>query len=810
MRSWRDLRLAIRGFAKNPSFALLAVLALALGIGAATIIFSVVDNIALNPFPFIDSQRLMFIQIHDVTSSLPGGRYGFSAPEFLDIAERNQVFDRVVARSFQDVLYRSESGTEQWNGNLVSPNTFDFLGMPALIGRVIQPDDGKPDAPPVFVMRHKFWAERFNSDPSILNRVFVLNGIPRTLVGIMPPRFGWGDADLWIPKAIERVASTPQDRLQYYQLFGHLKPGLSRAQADAQLDALIRQLAPLYVKDYPKAFTVKAITFAEFVVGDYRRMLLIALGAVVLLLLIGCGNIANLLLARAMAREKEFAVQMALGAPRVAVVCRLMVESLLLAIAGAALGWFFAWAGLKVLLKTIPPPAVPPSAVVELNERVLLFAALVAVVTALIFGLAPALYAVRRDTLAILREGGRGVSGGFRQGRLRNSLVVAEVAVSLALLSGAGLLVRSFISLQQVPLGMRPDHLLIVRPALPQARYKDAASLVRFYRPLLARLKASPGVIEAAEVCYVSPFGGLQSQVDVPGRTHVEQWNVLTQLTTGNIFSLLGARILQGRSFDEFETNDGRKVAVVNQTFVNKYLSSGNPIGQQVRLPKMETWPDPVHDPTFEIIGVVADIKNQGFQQPVMPEMFMPYTITGSYYRALMIRTAQNPLAMVNVIRKEIWASDPNVASTLNRTLEDFIEQIQFARPRFILTLVSLFAGLGLVLAAMGVYGVIAYTTAQQTQEIGIRMALGADGAEVLRMVITMGLRLVCFGAGIGLLVTFALSRYLRSQLLEVSPYDPSTLCAVVAVLLLTGVAACWMPARRATRVDPAIALRYE
>ena len=806
----RDVRLAIRGFAKNPGFTVLAVLALALGIGASTLMFSIVDNAVLNPFPYADQHRLVGIEIHDLAVATSINPSFFTTLQFLEYAERNHVFDSVIGRSFDDMLYRTDTGTEQFNGGVVTPNTFQFLGVPALLGRVIVPDDGKPDAPPVFVMRYKLWAERFHSDRSILNQTFVLNGVQRTLIGIMPPRFAWGNQDMWIPKIVSRSSSDAQDQSRFYQLLGHLKPGISRSQADADLDLLARQLAPLYPREYPSRFRVRSASYAEMVTGDFRTMMLIMLAAVGLVLLIACGNVANLLLARAIAREKEFAIQAAMGATRSRVIQRLMLESLLLAIAGACLGWGFGWAGLKVVLRWMPRQAIPPSAVVSLDGSVLLFTMGITLLTVFIFGLAPALQVSRRDTIAALRDTGKGVSGGFRHGRLRDALVVVEVALSLTLLAGAGLLIRSFIALQDVPLGLQPDHILVVRPALPQARYKTAAAIIGFYRPFVARLQALPGVTSVAAISSLPLYGGIPSDVEVPGKTHSEKWSSAVQLVNDNFFSTLHARLVEGRSFNETELYSARKMVVVNQTFARKYLGTDNPLGAHVQLTNLEKWPDPVLNPSFEIVGVAADMKNQGLQQAPTPEVWIPYTVSGSWFRGVLIRTSQNPLTMVNAVRQQIWATDPAVADTINRTFEDFMNDITYSRPRFTLVILSIFAGLGLALAAIDVYGVIAYTTERQTHEIGIRMALGADRSSVLGYVIAMGLRLIAIGVGAGLLAAIALSQFIRSQLVQVSPYDPLTLGSVVVVLLVTGVAASWIPAHRATRVDPAIALRYE
>jgi putative ABC transport system permease protein len=809
----QDVRYALRNLRKTPGFAVVAILTLALGIGASTAIFSVIDNILMEPFPYPDAQRYMSVQIHDTERSEPGGRAGFSGPEYLDYVAQNHVFDRVIANDNTDVLYRSGDGTERFDGNYVTPGTFEFLGMSALHGRVMQPADYEPGAPPVFVLRYKTWVKKFGADPGIVNKTFVLNGVSRTLIGIMPPRFGWGDADLWIPDKPSRAASgkvVAGAFPRFWFLLGHLKPGVSIKEAEADLTVVAKQLATVYPKDYPKHFTVQIESLTNLVVGRFKTTLYIVLAAVGLLLLIGCGNVANLLLARATTREKEFAIRSALGANRWRLIRQLLVESLLLAIGGAAVGTLLAWGGLKSLVALMPQNIIPAEAVIRLNMPVLLFTLGVAVLTALMFGLVPALKAARKDLNEPLRDSGKGVSGGFRHGRLRDALVVLEVGLSLTLLVAAGLLMRSFVALRDVKLGLQPDHVLVARLPLPVERYKTADQVTGFYRPLLQRLKALPGVVEATETSTLPPYGGIPSDIEIPGKTHAEKWNALFQLCSEGYFPVLKIKFVDGRTFTEAEVNGARKLAIVNQTFVKKYLGNENPIGRQVRIAQLAEFEDPVKEPMFEIVGLVADAKNRGLQDPVEPEIWVPYTVTGSAFRGILVRTAKEPLTMMNAVQHEIWATDANVAVTLTGTLEGYISQFSFAGPRFGFFLMTIFGAIGLVLVTIGVYSVLAYTTARRTQEIGIRMALGAKGSDVQGMVIRMGLRLVGIGVVLGLIASAALGRVIATQLWGVSAYDPWTLVCVPVVLLITGLVACWLPARRAANVDPLVALRYE
>jgi putative ABC transport system permease protein len=805
-----DFRFAARTLWKSRSFSVIAMVTLALGVGASAAIFSVIDNVLLEPFPYKSAQRLVSVEIHDTDDSTPGGRASYSGTEVLDYSTQNHVFDGAIAMNQEDVLYTSGDGTERFQGELTSPNTFEFLGVPPLLGRSAQPADYEPGAPPIFILRHKTWVSRFSSDPSILNKTFTLNGVSRTLVGIMPPRFAWGDADLWIPQTPVRAQTNSNGFPQFWFLLGRLKPGVSKEQAAADFTVIARQHATQAPTEYPKHFSVQIQSLADQVVGQFRTTLFIVLAAVALLLLIGCGNVANLLLARATTREKEFAVRAALGAGRRRLVQQLLTESLLLALGGALLGALLAWAGLKGLIAIIPPNIVPAESVIRMNTPVLFFTLALAVLTALIFGLVPALQASRRNLNDSLRDSGKGMSGSSSHANIRNAVIVFEVALSLTLLVGAGLLMRSFAALHEVQLGLRPDHILVARLPLPQERYKTAAQVAGFFRPLLQRLNSLPGVVSAAETSTLPPYGGIPTDIEVPGKTHTETWTSAMQLCSEQYFPVLRIQFLKGRSFTESEVNNARKLVVINQTFQRKYFGDEDPIGKRVHLLQLEKFPDAKPDAWYEVIGIVADVKNQGLQQPITPETWAPYTVTGSAARGVLVRTAGDPLLMMNTVRQEIWGTDRSVALTLTGTLEGFINSFSYAQPRFGLLMITVFALVGVILVAVGVYSVIAYTTARRTHEIGIRMALGAEGSDVQKLVIRTGLRLVALGIVIGLAASFGLARLISSQLWGVSAHDPVTLVIVPALLLVIGVLACWIPARRATRVSPVIALRYE
>ena len=804
---WHDLRYSLRTLWKAGGFAAVSIATLALGIGAATAIFSVIDNVLLAPFPYQGAARMVFPRIHAAQQAPDEGRQGYTANEVLEFAENNHVLDGLTAAKEDLVLYRHGEGTEQLYGAHVTPGTFEFFGLPALHGRVAQPEDYAPDAPPVFVLRYKTWKERFNGDLSVLNKTFVLNGAARTLIGIMPPRFGWYDADVYIPERLARAAGAAG--FPDWFLLGRLRPGVSRLRAEADLTVIANRLAKINPQAYPAHFTVQLRKLGDTVTGRFEETLYTVLAAVGLLLLIACSNVANLLLARATTREKEFALRTALGARRARLVRLLMVESLVLAIAGAALGIFIAWGGLKLLVAAMPQDLIPAETVIALNAPVLLFTLGVAALTPLIFGLLPALQSSRRDLTDPLRDSAKGVGGGFQGRWLRDAVVVGEVALSLTLLIGAGLLMRSFVALRKANLGLRADHVFETAVVLPAERYKTPPQVTGFFRPLLARLGALPGVVDAAESSTVPPYSFETSKLEIAGKTHQDDWQTLLQNVSQQYFRTLRIELKRGRTFSEQEVNDARKVAVVNQTFVLRYLPGETPLGRRIRLASVES-ADPRHDSWFEIIGVVGDVTNNGLQAPAEPEVWVPYTTLGSEGRVLLVRTAQDPSTMMEVVRKEVWAADSEVGLAYPSTLDDRLSKILYAGPRFGLVLMTIFGCIGLILVTVGVYSVLAYSTAQKTHEIGIRMALGAEDTEVLRMVVRTGLRLVIAGMAIGIAISVMLGRLIGAQLEGVTAYDPATLGGTTLLLTMTAALACWIPARRAARVDPMIALRYQ
>ncbi len=803
---WRDIKFGFRTVVKDRGFLITAVLALALGIGSTTAIFSVIDNVLIEPFPYTDGQRLVAIEIHDSSAPEPYGRQAFQQPEFLDYQRQNDVFDRSIGVDQTRILWTGPAAPESFTGALVTGNTFQFLGIPPLLGRAATPADAKPGAPPVFVLSYKVWQKRFNGDPSIFGKVFTLDSVPRALVGIMPKRFAWWGADLWIPTTIDPAQTDSNS--DFFFMLGHLKPGLTPKAAIPSLTILAHRLSKIYPKLYPKQFDIRVPTLVDNVVGKFRETLYTLLAAVGLLLLIACANVANLLLAKATAREKEFAVRSSLGAGRWRIIRQLLAESLLLGLMGAAVGCLFAWGGLQALVAALPKFTFPDEAAISLNGRVLGATILVACFTSLLFGMAPALGSFTRNLGEALKAGGRGNSG-FRRGHLRNILIVSEVALSLVLLTGAGLMMRSFFMQRGADLGFARDKLVVSDVALGK-RYKTTDQQVRFARELTTRLANLPGVVGASADLDFPPFGGPNTDFEIAGRTHSEKFKGQMGFVDAQFFHTVGGRLLRGRFITEQDVLSKRKVVVINQALVAKYFPGEDPIGKQIELVRLQQSPEPVANPWFEIVGITSDLRNHGVVDAPVPEAYAPLSIEGFGEYIVYVRAISNPAALAKTLEGEVLAMDKSVRPNQTMTLDAALDQFQYAQPRFGLQIFSVFAAIGLILVTVGVYSVVSYTVSQQNREIGIRMALGASTGTVRRQVLVGGMRFILVGVVIGLVAAFLVVRLLQSQISGVSVHDPLTLVGVVLLLAIVGLGACYIPSVRATRVDPLVSLRYE
>jgi putative ABC transport system permease protein len=813
---WQDLRYGARTLWKDRRFAAVAVLALALGIGATTVIFSVIYGVLIAPFPFRNTDRFVTFFIHDVTRPEGQRRIGLSAPEFTDFRDQTRrVFEDMFGFSNFDILYANkEGGSDLFNGCWVTGNVSSALGMKPSLGRALSPGDALPGAPPVFALSDELWAKQFHRDPKILNTVMTLNGTQRTLVEIIPPRYVLSGCDIWIPLYVGHadIDNTETGNYPlYFQSSEFLRRGVSLPTARAAVNVVVRRLAQVYSSDFPKQFTVQLVTVADYVSGDFKGMLYALMGAVLMLLLIACSNIANLLLARATAREKEIAIRTSLGASRGRLIRQLLVESFILSVAACVVGCGLAYFGMKELVAKLPIGSLTPSIVITMNFRMLLFALGIAVLTTLLCGLAPAIHAVRGPLQSHLSGTGRGMSAGSRHGRLRAGLVVGEVALSVLLLAGAGLLTRSLLALQHVDLGFNPSNILYSGLALPNVRYNTSDEKRHFFQQVLARVKALPGVKAATLTIGLPPFGFAGGPVTVPGKTHTEDWQAELDLCDEDYFKTLGLSLLRGRLLSEADVDSARHVVVINEAMARNYYKDEDPIGRTIKFNLLEQVQDVPHDTYFEIVGIVSDMRNQGLRQQPMPQAFMPYSVTGvGTGRAIMARTAVAPLSLLPSVRREVWAVDPNVAFGDPGTIDSYLQRYGYAEPEFGLIAMGTFAGIGLVLVIIGVFSVMAYSVSLQTHEIGVRMALGAQQRDILRMVLKKGLALIVAGVVIGLLASFGLTRFLASQIWGISATDPWTFAAVAAVILVVGLAACALPSRSATQVDPMVALRYE
>ena len=803
----RDLGYGTRTLARAPTFTLIAILTLAVGISAVTIIYSVLRNVVLDPFPYSRSDRLVNVVLADASGRGFRGPY-FSSGEFLDYQEGTDVFEDVVGTSVDSAHWIGDGGTERLTIAWMTPNGFAFLGVPPMLGRVFGSSDVAAGAPPVAVMNHRAWVRLFAADPAVVGRTLMLDGTGWTIVGIMPPRFEWNIADLWLPAEMRR-SDDPQTARGFRAFQAHLRPGVSVQEAEAQLKVVGARRAAERPGEYPPNFRFQVIKVIDWVVRDFRGVLYTLFGAVSLLLVIACCNVANMLLARATIREREMTVRAALGAGRSRLVRQLLVESALLAVGGLIAACVLASVGIAALAGFMPRQGVPWETQIRLDTPVLLFAFLASAVATIGFGLFPALQSARRELGAGAAMTGRSTAG-RRQKRMRSSLVVAQVALSIVLLLGAGLLMRTFVRLAGVDWGFEPGNVLAANLSFPPGPGTSPAEMAQVYRLIVERMGGISGVRSAALASGIAPFGGGVSEIQIPGRTVPPGSTTRVMFSSERIVETIGASLAAGRSMTAQEVEQARRVALVNEAFVKTYGGSPNPVGETIRLERLAKLPVPVSDPSFEIVGVIRDVANQGPSTPPVPQVFIPFTLRGPAPLTLLLRTADDPMRLVNTVRREIQLVNRDVAVNQPISMETWIQQVFYARPRFSLLVLGIFAASGIVLVAFGIYGVLAYTVSQQTREIAIRMALGGERGHVVRMVLRLGLRLVCGGLIVGLAASLATNRLLVSQLWNTSPTDPLTFALVIGVILLVGLIACWIPARRAVRVEPMVALRHE
>lgn len=799
---WQDIRYAVRTLLKKPGFALVVILTLSLGIGVNTAIFSIVNAVLLRPLPYDGAERLTLLRAMEAgKESNP-----FSFPDITDLRVQQQSFEQLAAIRSGGWTLTGAGDAERFPGARVSAEFFPLLGIKPVLGRVFSPEEDRPGAERVVMLHYDLWQRRFGGDPKTVGQRLTLNGYPHTVIGVLPPEFHFFPVEISIATIYGTLAfegeRVNQRESRFLAIIGKRKQGVTLAQAQSDVSAVAGRLAEQFPNSNAKR-GVKLVDLHEQVIGNVRLALWVLLGSVLLVLLIACANAANLLLAQAAARQKEIAVRAALGASRWRVLRQLLTESLLLAVCGGALGVLLAHWTIKALT-SLNPKGVPRLTEINLDGRVLLFTGVVVLLTSVAFGLAPAWQAAKIDLSQALKEGGR-TGAGTGSARLRRGLVMAEIALAFVLLVGAGLLLHSFARLLQVDLGFNPNNVLKMSVSLPPTVYKDDAQKMVFIERALERIKALPGV-EAVAAANVTPLSGYAANLPFeienrPPALPGEQPNAENRAVSADYFRALGMQVRRGRSFTEFDVKQSLSV-IINEALAEQYWPGEDPLGKRILISKTNSqW--------REIVGVAANIRQSGVEAAPLPEMYEPTLRNAAGFYDLVVRSSVAPESLTRSLRAEFRQLDPDLPLFTVRTLAETV-QMNLARQRFAMQLLGVFAGLALVLAAIGIYGVLAYTVAQRTREIGLRMALGAQRGDVLRLILREAMRWVLLGGLCGLVVALALSRVLTNLLYGVKATDPLTFASVAVLLVGVALIACLVPAWRAAKVDPMIALRAE
>ncbi len=796
----QDLRYAARSLRRSPGFTIIAALTLALGIGANAAIFSVVNGVLLRPLAYANPDRLVVVWGHKESI----GNETASLPDFKDWREQNTVFESMAAVAYTRFDVTGDGEPERVNAALTTANFFHVLGVAPEVGRAFNADEETSGRDRVVVLSHGFWERRFGSRPGVVGSTITLSGLPYTVVGVAPAGFRLGNAsDLWAPL---RTDTTRGRRADFLSVIARLEPGVSMEQAQAQMTTIGRALETQY-PETNTGWSPRLVSLEEQVVGGARPALLVFMGAVGLVLLIACANVANLMLMRAASREREMAIRSALGAGSGRIVRQLLTECVLVSFVGGALGLLFAvWATSALgAVRGAPIPRLDESGI---DGRVVAFTLLLSLVTGLLFGLAPALRLVHGRLRNSLREGARDSSAGIGVHQLRGALVLAEVALALVLLVAAGLLIRSFDKLSRVNPGFDSHSVISAQLVLPRVRYAEETRQLAFYDQLVQSVQAMPGVRSVA-LASDAPLsgGGNYLSFEVAGRPPADAGTVQDAellVTNPAYFETLRVPLRAGRVFTTRDDDRATKVAVINAAMAKRYWPDGDPIGARVTLG------DPSDSSSWRtIVGVVGDVRQNALSDEPYPQLFLPLAQTPQRAMLLLARTSGNPSALAAPIRQAVSAGDRDLPVSDIRTLDDRL-QLSVAQPRLSMVLVGTFALLALVLAAVGIYGVLSYTVTQRTRELGIRMALGAESSSVMRLVVGQAMAPAFIGVLLGLAGAWGATRLISSLLFGVSATDPITFIAVTLFLLTVALAASWIPARRATRVDPLIALRSE
>jgi putative ABC transport system permease protein len=806
-----DLRFGLRMLRKQPAFTAIAIVTLALGIGANTAIFSVVNAVLLKALPVADPDRL--VMVYEAKMARGFNRTSVAPGNYLTWKAQQTVFEEIGAFVTQSFTLAGNDGAEMLEGARVSANIFGLLRAAPGLGRVFTSEEDRPGGERVVILSHGLWRRRFGGAQNIVGQSITLDDKPYAIVGVMPEGFGFpsSNLDVWAPAALDAERGLDGMTGRLLQVIARLKPQATIEQARAEMSVITRGMAQAN-PNFNADLSANIVPLREVVVSGWRRILLILFGVVACVLLISCANVANLLLARAATRTRETAIRVAVGASRLRIIRLLLMESLLLAGAGGAVGLLIGWWGVDVLVALGPFDQLRESEV-GMDANVAWFTFALTVLTGLLFGLAPALKSSKPDLNESLNNGGRGATAGAG---LRSALVVSEIALSLVLLAGAGLMIRSFLRLQSVDSGFDPRNLLTLRLSLPEARYPEAQQVISFYQQLTDRLGRLPGVesVAATHALPLSGMGGVRpftvegSPRQEPGKVPDVQYRMVSP----GYFRTMKIPLIRGRDFTKQDEGQAAGVVIINQAFQRRYFPDEDPIGKRITLGGFD-------NQLGEIVGVVGDVRHWWAGTEAEPEM---YWDNSQFWIArsptlrrlrrsltLALRTDGDPQSLIRDVRREVIALDKSLPVTGVRTMEERMGA-SLAGKRFNTLLLSLFAALALILAVVGLYGVISYTVAERTRDIGVRMALGAQTGDVLRLVIGRGMTLTLAGVGIGLLASFALTRLMKDMLFEVGPTDPLTFVAIAVLLTAAALTACYIPARRATNVDPMVALRTE
>ena len=808
----QDIRYGLRTLWKNPGFTLVAVLALALGIGANTAIFSVVNTVLLRPLPFEHPERIVNVGQVIRADAMGEGGGVLSLPDFRDLDEQSQALEYLAVYLRSGTVWTDGNGEpERIIGALVSADYFPLLGIKPTLGRTFTREEDQIGAPPVIVLSHGLWQRRYGGNPRIIGQQLKLGKGSSTVIGVMPPRFEFPfdeeGQDYWEP--LSSLASMKVEGEQRgsrsLPVIAKIRAGTTLEQARAELDTIARRIE----QQYPETNTNVVFTLVrthDALVQNIRPALLVLLGAVGFVLLIACANVANLLLARAAARHKEIAIRSALGASRAQVISQLLTESMLLALLGGGLGLLLAMWGVDLLV-ALSPADIPRAQEIGLDSRVLLFTLGIALFTGFIFGLAPALQASKPDLNEVLKEGGRGSTEGLRRNRVRSLLVISEVALSLVLLIGAGLLIKSFMRLTNTNPGFEASGLLALDIPLSTTRYKETEKQVAFFQQAIERVKALPGVRDAALVNYL-PFSGNDTTLtfDIEGRPPFprgEEPEARLRLASPDYFRTMNTPLLRGRPFLESDTAQSPQVLLINETFARRFFPNEDPIGKRVMIGEPDSAPR-------EIVGITGNMRDESLDAELLPEFYTAYAQNPTRRMNLVVRAAAgDPASMTGAVRGVIREMDSEQTIWRTQTMDELLARSVAGR-RFSMLLLGVFAGVALVLAALGIYGVMAYSVTRRTHEIGIRIALGARTGDVLKLVVGQGMLLAGIGLALGLIAAFAVTRVLAGLLYGVSATDPLTYASITLLLACIAFLSCYIPARRATKVDPMVALRYE